>query len=209
MTDKFVHFIDNLAKESGQYALCEAIKKGYQICCESEDSTTPIKMVHDYELDPSDPAYNRGHGLLIQFKVGDKIEHYLQSDWRDAGNLITNKDLWYGANPTDPRHVAVRNYLIANSKGPLTDDEVRQVIEEKKQKEIREAELAEQKRRKYDNPERFHELLKQFRGEYENACDDLYYGYGFNFWYNDKLKSVLSEDDARIIWHFAFKKMSR
>lgn len=35
MTDKFIHFIDNLAKESGQYALCEAIKKGYKVCCEA------------------------------------------------------------------------------------------------------------------------------------------------------------------------------
>lgn len=35
MKDNFNQFIDDLAKASGQYALCEAVKKGYKACCEA------------------------------------------------------------------------------------------------------------------------------------------------------------------------------
>lgn len=34
MKYNFNQFIDDLAKASGQYALCEAVKKGYKVCCE-------------------------------------------------------------------------------------------------------------------------------------------------------------------------------
>lgn len=36
MKYNFNQFIDDLAKASGQYALCEAVKKGYKIYCESD-----------------------------------------------------------------------------------------------------------------------------------------------------------------------------
>lgn len=35
MKDNFNRFIDKMAKASGQYALCEAIKQGYKVLCES------------------------------------------------------------------------------------------------------------------------------------------------------------------------------
>lgn len=35
MKDNFNQFIDDLAKVSGQYALCEAVKNGYKACCEA------------------------------------------------------------------------------------------------------------------------------------------------------------------------------
>lgn len=37
MKDNFTQFIDDLAKASGQYALCEAVKKGYKVCCEARE----------------------------------------------------------------------------------------------------------------------------------------------------------------------------
>lgn len=36
MKYNFNQFIDDLAKASGQYALCEAIKQGYKVCCEAD-----------------------------------------------------------------------------------------------------------------------------------------------------------------------------
>ena len=41
---------------------------------------------------------------------------------------------------------------------------------------------------------------------YENACDCLYYGYGFDFW--RKQHSYLDPVMADRIWHAAFKKMA-
>ena len=49
-------------------------------------------------------------------------------------------------------------------------------------------------------------VLKNHRAEYENACDDLYYGYGFEFWRNQH--KHLSEEDAHIIWHAAYNHMA-
>lgn len=36
MKNKFIRFIDKMASTSGHHALCEAIKKGYKVCLESE-----------------------------------------------------------------------------------------------------------------------------------------------------------------------------
>ena len=49
-------------------------------------------------------------------------------------------------------------------------------------------------------------LLKQYRADFENACDDLYYGYGFKFWFNS-CSETLSKEDAKIIWKAAIDKM--
>lgn len=45
MKDNFIQFIDDLAKVSSQFALCEAVKQGYKICCESR-----------FWCDPGDPV---------------------------------------------------------------------------------------------------------------------------------------------------------
>ena len=50
------------------------------------------------------------------------------------------------------------------------------------------------------------QLLKQYRADFENACDDLYYGYGFKFWFNS-CSETLSKEDAKIIWKAAIDKM--
>lgn len=51
-------------------------------------------------------------------------------------------------------------------------------------------------------------LLDEYRGEYENACDDLYYGYGFNFWYNGHKDYFPDEETARFVWDVAFEVMA-
>lgn len=51
-------------------------------------------------------------------------------------------------------------------------------------------------------------LLKEYAAEYENACDDLYYGYGYNFWRTHN-NSIDDDDIAEKVWKAAFKKMSK
>ena len=56
--------------------------------------------------------------------------------------------------------------------------------------------------------ERRAELIRTYRADYENACDDLYYGYGFKFWYEHQgVSDRLSLDDARMLWRAAVLKM--
>lgn len=67
MTDNFIHFIDEMAKTSGQYALCEAIKKGYKVCCEavSKDS---------FQI--KNPMYRRKNGMrpfsIVRYEEGHR-----------------------------------------------------------------------------------------------------------------------------------------
>ena len=44
MKDIFTQFIDELAKESGQYALCEAVKQGYKVRCEAIKASKDISV---------------------------------------------------------------------------------------------------------------------------------------------------------------------
>lgn len=63
----------------------------------------------------------------------------------------------------------------------------------------------EEQRRK---EQRRKELVNQYRADYENACDDLYYGYGFKFWYEHHgVSERLGEDDARTLWRAAVFKV--
>lgn len=50
------------------------------------------------------------------------------------------------------------------------------------------------------------ELLRKYRAEFENACDCLYYGYGYKLW----LKSTRfeNEEDANVVWKAAFERMA-
>lgn len=52
------------------------------------------------------------------------------------------------------------------------------------------------------------EVLKIYQAEFENACDDLYYGYGYKFWRSTN-NSIESDEDAKIVWKAAVDKMSR
>lgn len=50
-------------------------------------------------------------------------------------------------------------------------------------------------------------LLKVHRAEYENACVDLYYGYGFVFWRSHN-NGIADDEEAKIVWKAAFNKMA-
>jgi len=51
------------------------------------------------------------------------------------------------------------------------------------------------------------ELVQRYRAEYENACDDLYYGYGYTFW-RHHYNSIESDEEAKIVWKAAFNHMA-
>lgn len=51
-------------------------------------------------------------------------------------------------------------------------------------------------------------VLREYRAEYENACDDLYYGYGYKFW-REHNNGIDNEEDAKLVWNAAFNKMAR
>jgi hypothetical protein len=53
-------------------------------------------------------------------------------------------------------------------------------------------------------------VLSKYEAEYENACDYLYYGYGFNKWYKAQINngSEMSEEEAKTVWNKAFHKMA-
>ena len=53
----------------------------------------------------------------------------------------------------------------------------------------------------------FERKVRSFQADYENACADLYYGYGYDFWRKSN-KDYIPEDIAHIIWSRAFNKMA-
>ena len=64
-----------------------------------------------------------------------------------------------------------------------------------------------ERREQREREERRAALVKNYLADYENACDDLYYGYGFKFWYERGVKDRLSLDDAKALWRAAVLKM--
>ena len=51
------------------------------------------------------------------------------------------------------------------------------------------------------------QLINKYQAEFENACDDLYYGYGYNFWRTNN-NSIEDDNIAKMVWKAAFNKMS-
>ena len=47
-----------------------------------------------------------------------------------------------------------------------------------------------------------------YEAEYENACDDLYYGIGYSEWFEGNGDVFDSEDDAKFVWKVAFYDMA-
>jgi hypothetical protein len=66
------------------------------------------------------------------------------------------------------------------------------------------AEQEEEKRKQKHTKE----LVKKYRAEYENACDDLYYGYGYKFW-REHNNGIDNEEDAKLVWNAAISKMAK
>lgn len=53
------------------------------------------------------------------------------------------------------------------------------------------------------------ELLKDAEAHYENALDDIYYGYGYDFWRTHyDCDKDLSEEDAKLVWEIAMWVMT-
>lgn len=50
-------------------------------------------------------------------------------------------------------------------------------------------------------------VIREYRADYENARDYLYYGYGYKMWRTTN-KDYMSEDDAKIVWKAAFNHMA-
>jgi len=53
-----------------------------------------------------------------------------------------------------------------------------------------------------------YELINKWRAEYENACDDLYYGYGYKFWKTHNNR-ITDDEEAKIVWRAAVEQMSK
>lgn len=55
--------------------------------------------------------------------------------------------------------------------------------------------------------------LKHYRQlGFENACDNLYYGYGYRFWYNHTGRLIAEkygEAEAKSVWRSAFDLMAK
>ncbi len=50
-------------------------------------------------------------------------------------------------------------------------------------------------------------LVRQNQAEYENACDDMYYGYSYQFWRTHG-NEIKDDNIAKIVWEVAFNKMA-
>jgi len=65
-----------------------------------------------------------------------------------------------------------------------------------------------ERREQREQEERRKRLMRDYLADFENACDDLYYGYGYQFWYSHYgVNERLSEDDAKTLWRAAVLKM--
>lgn len=53
---------------------------------------------------------------------------------------------------------------------------------------------------------RLEQLLQDAEAEYENALDDMYYGYGYDFWRTHN-NGIERDEDAKLVWQTAKKVM--
>ena len=57
-----------------------------------------------------------------------------------------------------------------------------------------------------EDKKRTAEIIKNNRAVFENACDYLYFGYGFNIWFKS-CEGSINLEDAKVVWKAAFEKM--
>lgn len=102
MKYNFNQFIDDLAKASGQHALCEAVKKGYKVCCEAEAEEfeyipTLDEDIHETTDEELGFTQARGHSPYVKptrpymtrvdpytTPIGEKAWHSKQRDRIDT-----------------------------------------------------------------------------------------------------------------------------
>lgn len=51
------------------------------------------------------------------------------------------------------------------------------------------------------------QLRKEYLAEYENACDYLYYGYGYESWKQQNQSERMSDTDAKKLWGLAKRRL--
>lgn len=71
-------------------------------------------------------------------------------------------------------------------------------------------EARKERLREKEETEHMRKLVAKYRAEYENACDDLYYGIGYSSWlkYQREIGSDMSDDEGKLVWKAAFKYMA-
>ena len=128
----------------------------------------------------------------------------------DGGKFVVYKGKVYKYHFVD-----YMNWKNANDKPALSGDTLAAYLEQLEpvnrefgllvqESEAWEREREEQRKRE----ERRAALVRNYQADFENACDDLYYGYSFKFWYEHYgVNERLSLDDARLLWRAAVLKM--
>lgn len=176
----YVAFMESVCNKFNCPEAIPALKEGFKAFCEAAYNS--VRMDQDTRT--------------VYFGDDNQGERFPASSYMQARHKLRNEG---NAEPTAEE---LRNEVLNICGAPLSQEEVDSrrgmVVQSRAEDDQR---IQEQARRS--------KLLIDHQGEFENACDDLYYGYGFNFWYNDSMKEYLSEDDARIIWNAAKAKMSR
>lgn len=121
-----------------------------------------------------------------------KVYQYSLSVWKNAYNELCDK---HGRHATYQEYIDWMNEVCLLP-DVTAEDSLARYAEVSKQRE-------EEKRAEHH----LAELLRTHYGVFLNACDDLYYGYGFKKFY-PAYSGDLSEADAKIIWDAAFEKMA-
>lgn len=146
---------------------------------------------------------------IMSFLNGNGYKDPLAKTPKAAKVIPRNANIKSYKEPSPARNISVDrngNYVSANAWGAdyVTEDNNRNNTYYNMKRIIR---LTESDLHKIVK-ESVNRLLREDfdRAAFENACDDLYYGYDFNYW--RKQHSYLDPITADKIWHAAFKKMS-
>ena len=131
-------------------------------------------------------------GLYGSYRVRDnKVYNYSLKEYKDAYDEMCDKI------EDTICYVTFLTWMEENQlRADLNAQEELNIYQE--QQAEKQAEAAKKERAK--------ELVNTYRAEFENACDYLYYGYGYRRWRFQH--TSMKEEEAKIIWHEAFNKMA-
>mgnify|MGYP006931936609 FL=1 len=116
---------------------------------------------------------------------------YSLNQWKDAYNNLCDKK---------GGHITVNEYLNWLDKNCLiTDANTKDSINQY-------SSYMSELEKKREDEQRKAEIIRNNRAAFENACDYLYFGYGFNRWFK-ACEGYISEEDAKVVWKAAINKM--
>lgn len=134
--------------------------------------------------------FQRGGTNGNQRIINGKVYSYSLSQWKDAYDNLCDKK---------GGHITVDEYMNWLDKNCLiTDANAKDSIN---QYSNYKSELDKEREEK----QRTAEIVRNNRAAFENACDYLYFGYGFNRWFKS-CEGYISEEDAKVVWKAAFDK---